>query len=115
VQISSDVGAALQSGGIKSYAIMKTACATLGASVTAAGTRASIPDAAMQSKYSAALSLLAKGASDCRSAISVQPSGESVITKEDPTVLQLAQSEMNSGITSIAALTVIINAAVAAG
>jgi len=114
VQIQSDVGAALQSGGMKSYAVMKVACASTGTSVSAAAARPPIPDATMQSKYSAALSMLAKGASDCRSAITEQRTNESVSTKENPTTLQLAQSEMNSGITSLAAITVVLNAAVAA-
>ena len=113
-QISTEVGIALQAGGLRTYVTMKSACANLEMSVSAAGTSSPIPDAAMQSQYQAALSVLAKAAADCRSAISAQPEGESMSTKEDPAVLHLAQSELSSGIKSVAAITVVINAAVAA-
>jgi hypothetical protein len=114
-QIANDVGAALQSGGMKSYAMTRSACASLGTAVSAANTGPPIPDAAMQSKYSAALSVLAKAASDCRSAISVQRSGESVVGEADPAALHLAQGELDNGITSLADLRIVIDAATAGG
>lgn len=111
-QITNDVGMALQSGGSKSYNVMRSTCANLATSIDAAGNLSPIPDAAMQSEYSAALSVLAKAASDCRSAISVQPEGDEYVSATtNPTVLQLAQSELSSGIKSLADITIVINAA----
>lgn len=111
-EITNEVGAALQSGGLKSYVQMKAACASLESSVNAAGTRPPIPDATMQSKYSAALSVLAKAASDCRAAISEQPDGGEVVqATTNAAVLQLAQSELDSGIKSLAGITTVIIAA----
>lgn len=111
-EITNEVGAALQSGGLKAYVQMKAACGSLESSVNAAGTRPPIPDATMQSKYSAALTVLAKAASDCRSAISLQPSGDEYVrSSANPAVLHLAQSELNSGIKSLAGITTIIIAA----
>jgi hypothetical protein len=113
-EITNEVGTALQSGGLKSYVQMKAACASLESSVNAAGTRPPIPDATMQSKYRAALAVLAKAASDCRAAISEQPDGsEYVSTATNATVLQLAQSELSNGVKSLAGITTVIIAATA--
>lgn len=111
-QITNDVGTALQSGGSQAYSAMRAACGVLATSIDLAGTLAPIPNAAMESEYSAALSGLAKAASDCVSAITVQPDGDEYVrTTTNPTVLQLAQSELSSGIKSLADITLIINAA----
>ena len=91
---------------------MKSACGNLATSIDAAGNLAPIPDASMQSQYTSALSALAKAASDCRSAISEQPDGDEYVrTTTNPTVLQLAQTELSSGIKSLAAITIVIVAA----
>jgi len=111
-QITDDVSVALQSSGNQSYVAMKSACGTLATSIDAAGNLPPIPDAPMQTQYSAALSALAKAASDCRSAISEQTDGDEYVrTTTNPTVLQLAQSELSSGIKSLADITIVINAA----
>jgi hypothetical protein len=111
-QITGDVGTALQSSGTKSYNAMKSACSSLATSISAAGNLAPIPDATMQSQYTAALSGLARAASDCRSAITVTPDGDEYVrTTTNPSVLQLAQTELSSGIKSLAAITIVINAA----
>ncbi len=111
-QITTEVGTALQSSGKKSYVTMKSACGNLATSIDAAGNLAPIPDASMQSQYTSALSALAKAASDCRSAISEQPDGDEYVrTTTNPTVLQLAQTELSSGIKSLAAITIVIVAA----
>lgn len=111
-QISGDVGIALQSGGKKSYVAMKSACANLAISIDAAGKLAPIPDTTLQSQYSSALSALTRAASDCRSAISEQPSGDEYVrTTTNSTVLQLAQTELSTGIKSLAKITIVINAA----
>lgn len=111
-QITTEVGTALQSSGRKSYVTMKSACGNLATSISAAGTLAPIPDATMQGQYSSALTALAKAAADCRSAISTQPAGDEYVrATTNPTVLQLAQSELSSGIKSLAAITIVINAA----
>lgn len=114
-EIANDVGAALQSGGMKFYATMRSACGSLATAVSPAGTGPPIPDVAMQSKYSAALSALAKAAVDCRAAISVQQTGESVVGAADPAALHLAQGELGNGITSLADLRIVIDAATAGG
>jgi hypothetical protein len=95
---------------------MRSACASLESSVSAAGTRPPIPDATMQGKYSAALSVLAKAASDCRAAISVQPAGDEYVrTTTNAAGLQLAQSELNTGIKSLAGINTLIIAAAKPG
>jgi hypothetical protein len=111
-QVSTDVGSALQSGGLKIYTAMRSACDTVAASVKAAGTNPPIPDSTLQNQYSAALTLLAKAASDCLAAISEQPDGdEYVLTEENPTLLQQAQSEFNNGIKNVADVLIAIDAA----
>jgi hypothetical protein len=111
-QITGEVGTALQSSGTKSYNTMKSACSSLATSISAAGSLAPIPDTTMQGQYSAALSGLAKAASDCRSAITVTPDGDEYVrTTTNATVLQLALTELSSGIKSLAAITIVINAA----
>lgn len=111
-QISNDVGIALQSGGMKIYGAMKTACENLAMSINAAGTSSPIPDEAMQIKYSSALSVLAKGAANCRSAISERPEGdENLSIEKNPTLLHLAQSELGSGIENLFGVTSFIAAA----
>lgn len=110
--ISGEVGSALQSSGSKNYVAMKSACGNLATSIAAAGKLAPLPDATMQSHYTAALSGLAKAASDCRSAISEQPQGDEFVhTTTNASVLQLAQSELTSGIKSLADIAIVINAA----
>jgi hypothetical protein len=114
-EVRNEVGFALQSGGFKSYAVMRSACVSVGTSVNAAAARQPIPDAAMQSQYRAALSVLTKAASDCRSAISVQKTDESVRTEENSAALHLAQSELGTGVKSLAAIALVISEATAAG
>jgi hypothetical protein len=111
-EITNEVGNALQSGGVKAYVQMKAECASLESSVTAAGTRPPIPDPTMQNQYSAALSVLAQAASACRSAISVQPSGDEYVrSSANPAVLDLAQRELSSAIKTLAGITTVIIAA----
>ena len=67
--VSSRLGQALQSGGVKQYSSMRYACSQLASSVATAASGPQIPDAAMQKLYTRALTELAKGAMDCRAAI----------------------------------------------
>lgn len=111
-QISNDIGMVLQSGGTKMYVAMKAACGNLATSVNAAATSPPIPDATMQSKYTAALSTLGKAAADCRSAISEQPNGtEYVSTTVNQAVLGSAQNEFSSVSKNLANIAVTIQAA----
>ena len=100
--VSSGLGDALQAAGIRQYAPMKHACAQLAGSVATAEAGPQIPDAAMQTLYAKALAELAKGAADCQTAISFQPSGdESVAAHVDPTLLHQSVSELSAGATDV--------------
>ena len=81
---------------------MRYACTQLGSSVATAAAGPQIPDAAMQRLYTKALTELAKGAADCRAAISVKPSGdETNETNVDTTKLHQSTSELSAGATDI--------------
>jgi hypothetical protein len=100
--VSAQMGTALQAAGIKQYTTMRYACTQLASSVAAAEAGPAIPDAAMQQLYAKALAELAKGAEDCRTAISVKPSGdETVQTLVDTTMLHQATSELSAAATDI--------------
>ena len=100
--VSSQLGHALQAGGIKQYVTMRYACTQLGSSVATAAAGPQIPNAAMQKLYTKALTELAKGAADCRAAISVKPSGdETNETNVDTTKLHQSTSELSAGATDI--------------
>ena len=97
-RISADYGAVTQSGGIKQYGPMKAACGQLAAAVATAEAGPTIPDAAMQELYAQALAGLARGAADCRAAISVAPDGdETVRTSENPAILHKSTMELADG------------------
>jgi len=93
--VSRHASAGTQASAPKVYAGMKTACAKLGTDVTAALAAPPIPDAAMERLYYRALSDLGKAASDCQTAISVQPEGD-LMTSRDATVMRAAESAMSS-------------------
>lgn len=100
--VSSQLGAALQAGGIKQYTSMRFACTQLASSVTAAEAGPQIPDAAMQNLYAKALSDLAKGAADCRTAISIKASGdETTHPTVDMATFHQATAELSAGATDI--------------
>jgi len=96
--VSRDFGDALQAAGIRQYTQMKNACIQLAGSVTTAQGGPQIPDAAMQNLYAKALADLAKGAADCRAAVTSKPSGdETVETHINGTMLRLSLSELGAG------------------
>lgn len=96
--VSRDFGDALQAAGIRQYTLMKNACIQLAGSVTTAQAGPQIPDAAMQNLYAKALADLAKGAADCRMAITSKPSGdETVETHVNGTLLRMSLSELGAG------------------
>jgi hypothetical protein len=100
--LSTQIGTALQAAGIRQYATMRYACAQLASNVAAAEAGQPIPDAAMQNLYARALADLAKGAADCRLAISVKPDGdEFVATYVDKTMLNQSISELSVGATDV--------------
>ena len=100
--VSARLGAALQAGGIKQYTSMRFACTQLASSVTAAAAGPQIPDAAMQNLYTKALSDLAKGAADCRTAISIKATGdETTQANVDTATLHEAAAELSVGATDI--------------
>jgi hypothetical protein len=100
--VSARLGAALQAGGIKQYTPMKAACTQLARSVTAAQAGPQIPDTAMQSLYTKALSDLTKGAADCQTAISIKATGdETTQANVDMPSLRQATAELSAGATDI--------------
>lgn len=100
--VSSGLGNALQAAGVRQYSPMKHACAQLAASVATAKAGPQIPDAAMQELYAKALSELAKGAADCRTAISLAASGDETVQAHlDTALLNQSVSELSAGATDI--------------
>lgn len=100
--VSSRLGNALQAAGVKQYASMRYTCTQLAGNVVTAGAGPQIPDTAMQSLYTKALTELAKGAADCRTAISVKPSGdESTQANVATAMLHQSISELSAGATDI--------------
>ena len=96
--VSTQFGDTLQMAGIRQYSEMEHTCIRLAGSVATAEAGPQIPDAAMQTLYATALAELAKGAGDCRAAISSKPNGdESVDTHVDATLLHLSISELAAG------------------
>ena len=96
--VSGDLGAVTQTGGVRQYVAMKGACEALATVVRTAQTDPRIPDAAMQKLYSAALTDLAYGATECYAAISQKPDGDEYdVTSVDQPELQQAQSEFAAG------------------
>jgi len=76
--VEQQMGTAMQAAGIKSYAPMKTACASLASEVGTAQAAPPIPYGAMQGLYAKALVGLSNAAADCQSAISEHPGDETV-------------------------------------
>ena len=76
--VEQQMGTAMQAAGIKSYATMKTACASLASEVGTAQAAPPIPDGAMQRLYAKSLAGLSNAAADCQSAISEHPGEETV-------------------------------------
>ena len=100
--VSSRLGQALQASGIRQYTSMKSACTQLASSVVTAEAGPQIPDAAMQNLYAKALAELAKGAADCRTAISVASTGdETTQAHVNTTMLHQATSEISAGATDV--------------
>jgi hypothetical protein len=78
--------------------MMKNACGQLVGGVAAAQAGPPIPVHAMQNLYAKALVDLAKGATDCRAAISITPDGdETVKTDVNATILHQSTSELAAG------------------
>jgi hypothetical protein len=100
--VSRQAGTALQSGGIRQYTMMKNACGQLAGGVPTAQAGPPIPVAAMQTLYAKALAELAKGAADCRAAISTTPNGdETTKTSVNTTMLHQSTSELATGANDI--------------
>ena len=96
--VTQEFGNVLQAGAVRQYSQMRYGCIQLTASVAAAQSGPSIPDASMQGMYSEALSKLAKGASDCRQAISESPDGdESILTHQNTQLLDRSKSDLAAG------------------
>ena len=87
-QVSQASGFVLQAGAVGQYGQMRYGCIHLASVVAAAKSGPPIPNMKMQKLYATALSTFAKGAADCRRAISAAPDGdESVQTHENGQLL----------------------------
>jgi hypothetical protein len=96
--VSHDFGDALMAHGARQFVEMKQACSKLATAVTTARAMAPIPDAAMQRLYGKALAEMAKGAADCRAAISSHREGvEDLVVHEDTSMLNRAMSLIAAG------------------
>lgn len=74
--VTSELGNAMQAGGVRLYPQLRQACASLLSSVKTAQAAPPIPDSAMQRMYAKVLAGLSGAAADCRDAISVRPEGD---------------------------------------
>jgi hypothetical protein len=74
--VEEQMGTAMQSASLRLYPSMKLSCAGLASQISTAQAGPPIPDAAMQRQYARALSRLSRAAADCRSAISVDQTGD---------------------------------------
>jgi hypothetical protein len=100
--LSGQFGNVLQAAGVKEYALMRMACVQLAAEVATAQATPPIPDAAMQRLYAKALADFAKGAADCRAAVSQRPTGDETIqTRENAALLHRALSLVAAGSTDL--------------
>jgi len=91
-------GDALQARGIRQYSTMRYACLQLAGSAATAEAGPKIPDRAMQTLYARALAELARGAADCRMAITLKPSGDETLdVRVNTTLLKLSVSELATG------------------
>ena len=90
-------GDALQAGGVRQYAQMRSACVQLTHSVSTAEAGPQIPVDAMQLLYEKALAELAKGAADCQAAITVHSGNEELGTTINARMRQQAASELAAG------------------
>lgn len=97
--VTSDVGAALQAGGLGQLSSMKYECTSLAGAISSAERDPAIPDPATQERYASALGGLRKAAADCRSAISLKTDGDETVAATAPAVqLKQAQKELGSGV-----------------
>jgi hypothetical protein len=95
--VSGQLGNVTQASGLREYVAMEASCVKLAADVRTAQAGPPIPDAAMQTLYATALGTLAKGAEDCRAAISQQPDGdEYIMTTENQPMLHAAAAAFTS-------------------
>jgi hypothetical protein len=74
--VTTQLGEAMQTAGVRLYPTLRVSCTTLGSSVQSAQAAPPIPDSAMQRMYASVLAGLSTAAADCRSAISVHPDGD---------------------------------------
>ncbi len=111
-EVSTDMGDALQAGGVKLLAPMKSACGSLGVAIEAAQAAPQIPNTALQKRYIIALTRLTTAAADCRAAISVQLNGdEDLRTEENPALYHRVEAAFTAGVKDLYLVTVELAAA----
>jgi hypothetical protein len=74
--VTTQLGEAMQAGGVRLYPLMRLSCMNLGSSVKTAQAAPPIPDRAMRLLYASVLAGLSSAAADCGSAISIHPDGD---------------------------------------
>jgi hypothetical protein len=104
--VSTDLGTALQAGGVRQYVAMRAACTSLIAAVQAARTGPPIPNGAVQQRYTIALTHVAGAAADCHAAISEHVDGdETVATHEDPALFHSAETRFGVAVKDLYSVT----------
>lgn len=92
------LGSTMQAAGVKLYATMRLACASLASEIETAQSGPPIPYASMQQLYARGLAGLSGAAADCRSAISVRPDGdESTQSYVNKALLSRSLAEFSTG------------------
>lgn len=95
--VTADSSNALMANAVGQYANMLWYCQALSVAAGNSGSAAPIPDAAMQAKYAAALSLLKLAAGNCTAGIRVVPDGvEDTVTEVNHADVNLAATELSS-------------------
>jgi hypothetical protein len=106
VAVSSELGTAMQSGGVMMFSTMRTACDQLFVAVRAARAGPPIPNGALQKTYSAALTQLARAAAGCHAAISKRPAGDEIVDiRVNQGLLHSAQAGLSAGIKDLYRIT----------
>lgn len=112
IQVSGDLGDAMQASGVRQYGSMKQACASLAAAVARAQTARPIPNANIQRSYGQVLAQLARAAAKCGAGISLYPTEDQGLqARENPSILHRAESELAAGAQNLHQATADITAA----
>lgn len=99
--VAEQMGTAMQSAGLRMYAVMRLACAQLASDVSTARAGPPIPDDAMQRLYARALAGLSRAAADCHTAISIHEDGEDTQVHANGPLLSRSRVEFAAASTKL--------------